>query len=97
VYLATLGHALGVSGKRAQALKLRRELTEIAKRRYVPAYETAVLWDGLGDKEQAMAWFEKGHVEHSGWMVYVDVDPRLEDLHPDSQFQDLVRAVGLPK
>jgi TolB-like protein/Tfp pilus assembly protein PilF len=97
VYLAALGHSLAVSGKKAEALKVQRELSEIAKRRYVPAYETAVLWDGLGDQDQAIAWLEKGHEEHSGWMVYLDVDPRLDDLHGDSRFQDLVRAVGLPK
>jgi len=96
-FLAALGHALAVSGKKAEALKVQREVSEIAKRRYVPAYETAVLWDGLGDRERAMVWLEKGHEEHSGWMVYLDVDPRLDDLHADSRFQDLVRAVGLPK
>jgi serine/threonine-protein kinase len=96
VYLAALAHAYAVSGKRGEAREVARELAEIAKRKYVPAYETAVLYAGLEDREKAFAWLEKGQQEHSGWMVYLNVDPRLDALRSDPRFAKLVRRIGVP-
>jgi serine/threonine-protein kinase len=96
IYLAALGHGYASSGNRRKAQEVAQELVGIAKQKYVPAYETAVLYAGLGDKEQAFAWLEKGCTEHSGWMVYLNVDPRLDILHSDPRFTQLVRRIGLP-
>src|SRR5208282_4993102 len=46
--LMYLGHALGVSGFRAQAQKVLEELKNLARRRYVPPEYIAVVYEGLG-------------------------------------------------
>jgi len=94
--LASLGHLLGSSGKRDQALKTLDQLQQMAKERYVSAYSFAIVYEGLGDKEKAFEWLEKGYQERVFEMNYLKVDPLLDGLRSDPRFTDLVRRVGLP-
>ena len=96
VYVASLGHAYAASGKRAEAQNALDELNKLSERRYVPAYEIAAIYVGLGDKDQAFTWLEKAYEERGGWIVYLKVDPRLDGIHSDSRFRNLLRRVGLP-
>jgi TolB-like protein len=93
--LASLGHLLGSSGKRDQAMKTLDQLQQMAKERYVSAYSFAIVYEGLGDKEKAFQWLEKGYQERVFEMNYLKVDPLLEGLRSDPRFGDLVRRVGL--
>jgi serine/threonine-protein kinase len=94
VYIAATGHAYAVSGKRVEAQSLLDELNKLAKRRYVPAYEIAAIYTGLGKRDQAFAWLEKAYEERAGWMVYLKVDPRLDSLRSDPRFQALLRRMN---
>ena len=93
--LASLGHLFGSSGKRDQAMKTLDQLQEMAKERYVSAYSFAIVYEGLGDKEKAFQWLEKGYQERVFEMNFLKVDPLLEGLRSDPRFGDLVRRVGL--
>ena len=94
---AELGHAYAVSGKKEQALKMIAELQELAKSKYVSPYQIATIYAGLGDKDQAFAWLEKAYQERSDWLVNLNRDQRLDTLHSDPRFADLVRRMGLPQ
>ncbi len=91
-----LAHAYAVAGKKAQATKLLNELKDLAKQSYVPAFHIATICAGLGDKEQAFAWLETAYEDRSQWLIWLKVDPRLDSLHSDPRFADLVRRIGLP-
>jgi hypothetical protein len=67
------------------------------QQQYVSPYEIAVVYVGLGDKEQAFVWLERAYREHSSWLSYLNVEFRLDPLHSDPRFADLVRRVGLPR
>ncbi len=95
-FLAPLGNAFGLSGQREQAIKVRDELREQAKRRYVSPYEFAVVYTGLGEKNQAFAWLQKAYEDRSPRLTQLKVDRRLYSLRSDPRFGDLVRRVGLP-
>ncbi len=95
--LALLGHAYAVSGKRDEALRTLDQLKEIAKQRYVGAYGFAIVHAGLGDKDQAFQWLERGYQDRALEMTRLKVDPFLDNLRSDPRFADLVRRVGLPQ
>ena len=97
VYLAALGHAYALGGKKAEAMKVRDDLEERSKLRYVPPYWMATLYAGLGEREQAFRWLGKAYEERSGGLIWLGVDPRLDSLRTDPRFQGLVRRVGLPQ
>ena len=95
LYVSSLAHAYAMAGRRSEAETLLRQLNERAKHTYVPAFHMAIIYAGLGQKDQALVWLEKGYQERSAWMVWLKVDPRLDVLRSDQRFQDLVRRIGL--
>jgi Flp pilus assembly protein TadD len=52
--LALLGHAYASSRNKTEALKILDQLKELSKQRYVSAYNFAIVYLGLGDKEEAL-------------------------------------------
>jgi TolB-like protein/DNA-binding winged helix-turn-helix (wHTH) protein len=93
---SALGHAYGISGDKAHARQVLDELRTMATRQYVPSYDIALVYLGLGDKEEAYRWLEKAFDERSAWMVYLNMDSRLDRLRSEPRFKELVRKVGLP-
>ena len=96
VYLSSLGHAFAASGDSASAMKIVDSLLETAKHRYVPSYEIAIVYAGLGDQDQALHWLNNAYTTRdSGWLADVNVDPRLDPLHSEPRFQALLGAMNL--
>jgi tetratricopeptide (TPR) repeat protein len=94
--LVHLARAYALAGKRSQAQQLLDETRELPKQRYVSLYEIAVVYAGLGQKDQAFTWLQKSYEERSSGVVGLQVDPRLDNLRSDARFQDLAGRVGLP-
>jgi len=79
---AGLGHAYGMAGNRAEAVQILRELIEQSKKGYVPAFDVAVVYEGIGDDEHAFEWLEKAYAERSSWLVYLKQDPTGMSVDP---------------
>jgi TolB-like protein/Tfp pilus assembly protein PilF len=95
-FLAGLGHAYAVGGKRKEAETVLQDLLERNKQSYVSPYDIALIYTGLGDKGAALVWMTKAVAERSTWLVYSKWEPRLDPLRNDARFQDLLRRIGLP-
>jgi tetratricopeptide (TPR) repeat protein len=95
--LAQLGHVYAVAGRGADARRVLAQLTQLARERYVSAYNFAVLYAGLGDSDEAFRWLQKVEQDRSEWFGAVNVDPRLDGLHADPRFAVVLRSVGLAK
>jgi eukaryotic-like serine/threonine-protein kinase len=95
---AGLAHAYAVSGQRASAEKILRELLQKSKTSYVSHYMIGTIYAGLGDKNRAFEFLEKAYQERSPDIPYfLKADLRIDNLRSDPRFQDLVRRVGLPQ
>ena len=55
----------------------------------------AIAYIGVGDNDNALAWLEKAHREHSGSLSALKVDPTYDPLRGDPGFQRLLRRIGL--
>ena len=95
--LGLLGHAYAMSGKRDEALKTLNQLKDVAGRRYVPLYTFAMIYAGLGEKDQAFQWLEKSYQAREPKITRIKVEPLLDNLRSDPRFADLVRRIGLPQ
>jgi serine/threonine-protein kinase len=93
--LRTLGHVYAISGRRAEAQQVLDELLARAGQKYVSPYDIAVVYNGLGETDCVFEWLEKAYEEHSGWLVFLNVEPRFEGLRADTRFQALLKKVGL--
>ncbi|MEP6912275.1 MAG: BTAD domain-containing putative transcriptional regulator [bacterium] len=91
--LAALGHAYAVSGEREKALAMLARLNELSKTSYVSPYGVATVYAGLGEKGKAFEWLRRASAEHGAWVIYLKVDPKLDSLHPDRRFKELLRSL----
>jgi|SRR5256714_2053377 len=92
---AYLGYALAKSGKRREALAELEGLLELLAERYVPPYLVALVYNGLGERDEALDWLERGYEQRDPKMVFLLVEPKWSNLHSEPRFQDLLRRVGL--
>ncbi len=56
-----------------------------------------LIYTGLGEHEQALKWLERAYQDRSGWMPFLQVEPRLDPLRDDPRFQDLLRRMNFPE
>ena len=92
-----LGWLYAVAGKRAEALKLARKFEDLSAHSYVDFYFVAMIYAGLGDKDQTFRWLEKAYQERSNQVAWLAVDPFWYPFYSDPRYKDLVRRVGLPQ
>jgi TolB-like protein/tetratricopeptide (TPR) repeat protein len=92
--LGMLGRAYGLSGNRIEAEKMLDQLKELSKQRYVAAYSFALVYLGLGDKNEALHWLEQSYQDRAGSDIgYIRVDPLLDPLRGDPRFEALAEKI----
>ena len=93
--VAGLADAYQTSGKEGYWRWVLAYWTERAKQEYVQAYEFAVIYAHLGDKDQAMRWLEESYEKHEFFLTFITVAPEWDPLRDDPRFQDLLRRMNL--
>jgi TolB-like protein/Flp pilus assembly protein TadD len=92
--LASLGHLFGATGRRDEALRMLDELNAAAAGRYVAPFWHSIVYAGLGDTEAAIDHLERSFAASDVWLVWINTDPRLDNLRAAPRFQALLRRVG---
>lgn len=93
---ASIAHAFARSGNRSAAEKILGELLAESKRKYISPYDIAVIYAGLDDKERTFQWLNTAYEDHSGFLFFVNSDPRFRPLRREAPFQDLLRRMRFP-
>jgi TolB-like protein/Tfp pilus assembly protein PilF len=92
--LGLLANAYGSSGKQAEALKILDQLKEQSKQRYVQAFSFALVYLGLGDKEESLRWIEQSYQDRAGADIgLIRVDSLLDPLRGDPRFEALAEKI----
>jgi tetratricopeptide (TPR) repeat protein len=92
---ANLAYAYAVSGRSTEAVKILDDLKNRSQNGFSNAPEIALVYVGLDQKDQAMAWLEKAFDDRfSPWVL---MRPAFDPLRSDPRFQDLVHRIGLSK
>jgi len=92
-FTANLAYAYAVSGRRDEAVKILKDLSSRSSHSFSNAPEIAMVYVGLNDKDQAMAWLEKAYAERfSPWVL---MRPCFDPLRADPRFHNLLQRVGL--
>jgi hypothetical protein len=99
-----------MAGRRGDSNRILEQLREIAKHQgptpmghaggapyaYVCPYEVAGVYAQLKEKDQAFEWLDKAYQSRS-CMYWLRQDPRLESLHSDPRYQDLLTKMKFPQ
>ena len=89
-----LGQAYGLSGRRSEALKEIAKLKESSKHRYVAPYSLVLIYNSLGDKDNALEWLAKAYEDRSTLLIWIRVEPRLDNLRSDPRFKAVLKRMG---
>ncbi len=92
--LALLGHAYAVGGNRSAALQVLDLLHQLAAGQYVPPVNIAVVYAGLGEKEQALQLLEQACGDRYPLCLYLMVTHAFDPLRPDPRFGMLIKKLG---
>ena len=94
ISVAYEGYALAKLGKRDEAQAALDSLLKRSKERFVPPCHIAMVYNGLGDRDQTLAWLERGFEQRDPKITFLKVDQKWNNLRDDPRFQDLLQRVG---
>ena len=90
-----LGNTYARSGQPDKARRMIAQLEKQVKKDGIGRYEIALIYAGLGQKNEAFNWLEEAYRAHDVGLVYLKVDPCLDPLRSDPRFADLMHRLGL--
>ena len=93
ILLAMLAHTRAIAGERDEAQALIGLLDGERESRYISPYDIAVIHAGLGETREAIANLRKALEDRSAWMVFLNVDPRLDALRDEPAFAEIAAAL----
>lgn len=94
-FLGEMGRTLGLSGNKAGALSVLKELDQLIGETYVSPFQSALIHLALGDRDRGFQLLDKAAEERCLDLTCIAVDPRLDIVGSDARFESLVAKLGL--
>jgi class 3 adenylate cyclase/TolB-like protein/Flp pilus assembly protein TadD len=94
--LVTVGYVLGVTGQRAEALKVLQELERMSQQRPVSKTLPAIIHLGLGNKAEALRRLERAVADKDVALVWLKAEPVFDSLRAEPAFQALLKRLNYP-
>ena len=95
--MAFLGHAYAQSGDQTNAAECLGKLQALAAAQPLASYRFAILYTGLGARDQAIDALEKTFEERSDGLAFLKVEPLFDPLRSHPRFEELMRRMNFPK
>ena len=94
--LSMLGYTFAIMGDREGAFEVLNELETLAGKRYVPPYNSALVYNGLHDDDNTFEWLERAYAGRDVLLAaFIKTDPVWSRLYHDPRFQDLLARMNL--
>ena len=91
--LSLAGYVHAVTGNKAKAEEYIHQMLERRKERYVPPYNVALVFAGLGETERALCWLGHALEERDVHMPFL-LDYKWDEMRSKAEFQKLLSQVG---
>jgi serine/threonine-protein kinase len=92
---AHLAYAHAVTGAETEARRILAELCNPTSFADVLPFHIAMVYAGLGQRDEAFGWLERGYTERAAFMDGVKITPAFDALHGDSRWASLLQRMGL--
>ena len=73
------------------------ELKKTSLKGYIPPFNLAIVYLGLGDRARALDYLEQAYDNNSQWMPYLRGDRIFDPLRSEPRFVALLRKLGFEK
>jgi TolB-like protein/Tfp pilus assembly protein PilF len=94
--LSIAGYVHAVAGDRAKAEAYIQQMMERKKERYVPSYNVALVFAGLGEHETALQWLRQALEERDVHMPFL-LDHKWDGVRGDERFQEIAARAGFAR
>jgi DNA-binding winged helix-turn-helix (wHTH) protein/TolB-like protein/Flp pilus assembly protein TadD len=91
--IAYESYALAKSGRLTEARAGLDELLKLSTERFVPPVHIALIYNGLGEPNEALTWLERGFEQRDTRMTFLKIDPKLNNLRREPRFIDLMQRM----
>jgi tetratricopeptide (TPR) repeat protein len=95
--LALLAHTSALAGRKGEALRALEDLKARLRNRYVSSYDLAIVYLGLGERDQSLHWLEQAYETRDPLLTWLNVDWIFDPLRPAPRFQELLRKMHFPE
>jgi tetratricopeptide (TPR) repeat protein len=91
------GYLHGRLGERSAATQALEKLHVASQQSYTPALAVALVYAGLGNYDQVIAWLDKSYEERFARMAYLEREALWDSLRGDPRFAEISKRIGIPK
>ena len=91
--LSLAGYVHAVAGESAKAEEYIHQMLERRNERYVPPYNVALVFAGLGETERALYWLSQALEERDVHMPFL-LDHKWDEMRSNAEFQKILERVG---
>jgi tetratricopeptide (TPR) repeat protein len=93
--IGSIGYTAALAGDKPKARAVLDELKALSNQRYIPPFNIALVHNGLGEQEEALAQLEKACDERDVRVTLLAVDPRWDSLRSHPKFASILKRIGL--
>jgi tetratricopeptide (TPR) repeat protein len=94
--ISMIGYTWALAGHRAEAQAALDELTTLSKQRYVPPYTFAMVYNGLGEDDEALLWLERAYDTRDVLLApFIKADPSWGRLRANPRFATILKRMNL--
>ena len=94
--LTAYAQACAAAGERAAAEDVLKKLDSLSEQRYISPYQVALIYNFLGERENALSSLEQAFEEREAWLVWMGVEPSFDNLRGEPRFIRLLERTGNP-
>jgi TolB-like protein/class 3 adenylate cyclase/Flp pilus assembly protein TadD len=91
--MAGLAYVYARQNKSELAMTIVNHLENLGGGFYVHPMYLAIVYEALGDREEAIHWLQKGYEDRSEWMIFLQVEHMLDSMRGDARFEELVKKM----
>src|SRR6476646_10341937 len=93
--IASIGYVAALAGDNAKARAVLDELKTLSNQHYIPPVNIALVYNGLGDQDEALAQLERACDERDVRLPLLKVDPRWDSFRSNPPFVAILKRIGL--
>ena len=93
--VSMIGYTLALMGDRKGAQATLAELLSRGTEHYVPPFNVAMLYNGLGDVDNTFAWLEKAYADRDVRLTFLKIEKKWDPLRSDERFASLTQRMKL--
>jgi len=95
--IGLLVNASAQAGRRADALRMLKELKRRKQSEYIPAAAFVLAYLGLDEYDETFIWLDQAYKEQSNILQLLKIFPFFDPIRADPRFIDLLHRVGLDR